>query len=155
MTQADRPAFSNVIAKLAHVYGREVDAPLFDAYWRALSDLAPEQLVTAADRALRESPGFPTPAVLRRLAGADIGGRLMVLRQLMRECPLSYPTSMPADLKAAVRTMGGWRRIGNLTGEELTREFRNAYEPDPKPEGPREIASNVRQLTSSIGRKEP
>lgn len=154
MTPADRAAFANILAKLAHVYGREVDAPLLDAYWRALQDLTPEQLVTAADRALRESVGFPSPAVIRRLAGVDAASRLALLRQLMREFPLSYPPNMPADLKAAVRGLGGWRRLGNLTGDELDREFRASYTPEPPVEQPKEIAANVRSLTARIGAKE-
>jgi len=155
VTREDRQPFAECLAQLGHVFGRPVDAALADAYWRALDDLPLERVQGAVRRAVRESRGFPAPAVLRTLAGADVNARLQDLRGYMRRFPLSYPTDLSADLKAAVRTLGGWARVGNLTADELAREFRAAYEAEPAaPEAPPAITANVRQLTGTIGKKQ-
>lgn len=155
MTTPDRQPFAELLAQLGHVFGRPFDAALADAYWQALTDLPIERVREAVRRSLRESRYLPTPAVLRGMAGADVVARLEALRSFMRRFPLSYPTDLPTDLKAVVRKLGGWTRVGNLAADELSREFRMAYEAEPAVEQPKEIADNVRALTSAIGKKQP
>lgn len=93
----------------------------------ALSDLSAEELVEAFRRFNRESTEFPTPAAVRRFAGAvaasvDDRARVswsVVRREIGRTGGYDSIDFDDAITNATVRAIGGWDRICDMTSDEL------------------------------------
>lgn len=93
----------------------------------ALSDLKQEQLVDAIRRFNRESTEYPTPAAVRRYAGAvaaSIEDRArvawsIVRREISRTGAYDSIDFDDAVTNATVRAMGGWERMCDVTTDVL------------------------------------
>lgn len=104
----------------------------------ALSDLAPEQLVDALRRFNRESTDYPTPAAVRRYAGAvaaSLDDRAtvawsIVRREIRRTGAYESIEFDDRMINAAIRGMGGWERMCAVEERDLPfreKEFHAAY----------------------------
>lgn len=104
----------------------------------ALSDLTADELVEAFRRFNRESTEFPTPAAVRRYAGAvaasvDDRARVAwacVRREIGRTGGYDSVAFDDAMTNATVRAMGGWDKLCDVTEDVLPfreRDFLSNY----------------------------
>lgn len=137
MNAEDRPRFLEIMNSLAATFCREPTAALLDGYWSALADISIDALAYAAKQALTSSTFMPKPVELRRLTGELSGTDRASLawRCVMRALEEHgiYRTIEFDDpiIHGAVRTVGGWERLGDLDAEQLerfeSRKFADAY----------------------------
>lgn len=67
MTDTDRPAFADLMTALSLTFDAEVSDAKSEIYFRALADLAWEDIRHAGERAIQTCTFFPKPAELRAL----------------------------------------------------------------------------------------
>lgn len=104
-----KSAIAAALRLLAEVFGREISAPAMAAMLDALGDLDLARLRQACARALSECDSYPTPATLRRFAGA-----------------LTTEQAANADAETA------WERVVThcLAVTDRERSTRHGYEPE-------------------------
>lgn len=133
MEPSDRPRFAQAIAGLCVAFNRPADELLFRTYESALSDLSIEAIEAAALQILRTGREMPVPGAIRDAAA---GGKPSDLAEIAWESLLNairrhgaYSSVMFDDpaLAAAIRGLGGWQRICDLSSEELHSYARHAF----------------------------
>ncbi len=133
MTDADRTAFVECMQSLCSAFRVEADKPLLRAYWRALSDLDAEAIVTACDEALRQMRFMPRPAELRAFVNGATAEDMslltwpIVMRAIAAVGPYHAPAFDDARIAAAVDMIGGWVHLCELSAEELERFYRGRF----------------------------
>lgn len=137
MKPADAQRFATTLAKVAAAYGRQLDGPAIDGFWLALADLPLEAVEAAALRALVESPRMPTPAELRKLAGAqDTRGLAIAAWAAVAGAVATVGRYQAVDfgdpaVHAAIRGLGGWGSLCGRGGDDFhtwaRREFLELY----------------------------
>lgn len=137
MKQEDRSEFATAMQTLAAAFGKEPSKPLLEAYWMVLGELPIDGFKRAVSSALRSCKFMPSPAELREFAGDEsIGLRAIrawqAVRRAIREHGIYSAVSFddPA-INAAVRAVGGWRRLCSEDSEQMdrfvSREFDRLY----------------------------
>lgn len=115
-----------------------VDAAGLRMWIDAFADLPPEAIELAIRRYNRECSDHPTPAAVRRYAGAaglTDEQRAQAAWRVVRSTMLKYGayyavTFDDVIVHAAIRAIGGWANLCNTQHDELTwkeKAFREAY----------------------------
>lgn len=137
MTDKDKQRFVTVLVQLASAFGAPAPQMLLEGYWMGLKSMDLRAFEQAAARAVATLKFFPKPVELRELAGeVAMSDRPVIawerVRSAIRE--LGEYKSVSFDdptTNAAVRNIGGWKRLCNLSAEELEKwtrkEFERAY----------------------------
>jgi len=137
MTNEERPRFVMALQALAAGFNREFTDALCESYWLALDDLPFAAVATAIKRAIRESKFMPSGRELRELAGAAnpemraLEAWVAVKRAIAAVGAYESVNFDDPAVNAAIRSLGGWRRLCSLDSEELDKwtrkEFEKAY----------------------------
>ena len=131
MTADDFSRFRSVLAGMAKLYERELDAPLLDAYWLALRDWPLAEFEQAAGHLMRSARFMPRPADftdLRKAARMTSSEAFAVALQHGRGAWRAGP-AVP-EVERAVQGIGGWLVIAHATTDSLRfleRRFADAY----------------------------
>ena len=134
MIADDRAEFGGIVAMLCRSFGKTCDKPMVQGYWLGLEDLPLQSVKAAVARAIRESKFMPRPAELRGLAGEMNGSERAIVawRALMGAVAQHGPYKTIAfddpTIHAAVESIGGWERLGELETEQLERHERRRFE---------------------------
>lgn len=131
MRADDFSRFRAVLAGMAKLYERELDAPLLDAYWLALRDWSLEAFEQAAAHLMSTGKFMPRPAdfnALRRAGRMTPGEAWAVALRHARGAYRAGPT-VP-EVERAVEAIGGWRSIAHANVDALQfieRRFADAF----------------------------
>ena len=125
--------FGKLVTVLFRAYGTPIDEDTIEGWFAALQDLDLDRLEAACRVALRSETRLPSPARVRELAGrsasSEAGDAFLAMREHIRS---GYRTKVSDTIRATVRLMGGWRRIGDMDPERLQafgrREWDAAFE---------------------------
>ena len=141
MLADERGAFRNVMVGMAKLYERDLDAPLLDAYWLALSNWSIEDFKRAAGHLMATSKFMPRPADFNALkkAGRKTPGEAWLLAKASWSTggrnvvtgEICGATSGDELVDQAVRMIGGYSVIARSTDEQLgflERRFTEHYE---------------------------
>lgn len=127
-----------VLQGFFEVHGIEVSPDGLKMWLAGLRGLSPEQLITAVDRYNRECSQRPTPAGLRRYAGAAALSdeqRAEVAWRSVRSTMLRYGAYYAINfddriIHAAIRAVGGWSLLCQTQQEDLVwkeKDFKAQY----------------------------
>lgn len=116
-----------LLAAFLKVRNISVDADSLRMWIDALSDLPPEAFELALRRFNRESTDYPTPAAVRRFAGAaglTDQQRAITAWQSVRSSVLKYGAYYAIEfddpiIHAAIRGIGGWVNLCNTPHDEM------------------------------------
>ena len=131
MQADDFTRFRAVLAGMAKLYERELDAPLLDAYWLALRDWSLADFERAAGHLMSRSRFMPRPADfndLRKAAGMTAGEAWAAALQHARGAWRSGP-AVP-EVERAVQAIGGWMVLAHANIDSLQfieRRFTDAF----------------------------
>jgi len=119
MQRDDFQRFRAVMAGMAKLYEREIDATLLDAYWLALIDWPLADFERAAGKLMATSKFMPRPADFTELRNSDrpTSGEAWS-RVLAAVRTSTYPIGDPL-VDAVAGACGGYRAIGQCTDEGL------------------------------------
>lgn len=136
MQNRDREAYVVAMNALCGMFRVEPSEPFLDGYWMALQDVSIDDVRAAVVKAARTCQFMPPAAELRKLAGAGAeqasidawNGVVNAIRKFGAYESVDFgPT-----VNAAVRAVGGWRRLCTADSAELhafiRREFAQALE---------------------------
>jgi uncharacterized protein YllA (UPF0747 family) len=131
MRTADGKRFRELLRAMNRVLacesGAELDNPMLDVYWLALSDWSLEEFDQACTHLLKTATFMPKPAAftaLRKAAGNTAGEAWARALEHARNLPasggyLQETRSGDALLDAAARTVGGFKAIANASERDL------------------------------------
>jgi hypothetical protein len=134
MRDAEKAEFKNLLGALCASFRVEPTTPFFQGYWLGLKSLDLAEFERAVGKALESSRFMPTPVELRELAGEMSSNARAThawneVRKAIRGkgAWASVAFDCPA-INAAVRNLGGWRRLCSLDSEELDKWTRKEFE---------------------------
>jgi hypothetical protein len=108
MTDADRPAFLQLLALLGETFHQPITEARIAGYWLGLDDLPLAALQAAVREALRSCRFFPSPVELRERAGYVPISAAAVNRALSEGL---RDRSVGPFVQLFVRALGGWRGV--------------------------------------------
>jgi hypothetical protein len=124
MTAQDRVGFAELMAGLGETYGEPVSDARMEIYYRALSDMALDEVRAAANVHVRTNKFFPRPSELREAMDGTLDDAAemawqVLLREIRRVGWCGTPRlSDDALLRAAMELFGGWEALcQKLPGE--------------------------------------
>ena len=124
MTDAERPAFGELLALLGETFNEPVSASRAAAYWLALHDVPLAELRPAVTRAIQTCRFFPKPVELREAAGElppDPGlVESLLVAHLRRPGGERLPIAEPF-LALVVERLGGLRTVAMMDARERMR----------------------------------
>jgi hypothetical protein len=120
MQAEDFQRFRAVLAGMAKLYDRELDAPLLDVYWLALRDWSLLDFEQSAAHLLAHSRFMPRPVDFTeiRKAGAMTAGEAWAVAVQHARGAWRAGPAVP-DVDRAVRALGGWPVLANATLQGL------------------------------------
>lgn len=141
----DRETFAGILREISEAHGKDIAIGRVETYYRLLAHLPEPVLRAAADRAILECEFFPTARQLFQFSKQylELSGVLLSAEQAfeateraitagyrphMGEESIRYPN---AACRAAVRAIGGYRRIAEMTkynAERVRAEFVEKYD---------------------------
>jgi hypothetical protein len=139
MMTADKPIdLKRLLAAFFSARNVSIDADGLRMWLSAFRDLTPEAVATAIDRFNQESTDHPTPAGVRRYAGAAgltdeqrAQAAWRVVRSAVARYGAYYAISFDDQIiHAAIRSIGGWVNLCNTQHDELqwkAKQFVDAY----------------------------
>lgn len=139
MTEQDRGAFAELMLGVGETYGEAVSEARMEIYFRALSDMALDEIALAATVHVRANKFFPRPSELREAwlgpieDEADLAWTAL-LREIRRVGYLGTPSFQDEAIRrAALELFGGWERLCRMLpgeGPELlgwAKQFKAIY----------------------------
>ena len=134
MRTADGKRFRDLLRAMSRALsanGAELDGPVLDVYWIALSDWTLAEFEQACGHLMKTAKFMPRPAEfteLRKAARLSAGEAWALVLEAVR----GY-AELPADpaVQAAVRALGGVKAIGMLDSDQMPfveRRFAEHYE---------------------------
>lgn len=151
-------ALAREMTTLAELYGREVSKPLFEMYVADLEAFDIRDILRAI-RAHRQDPQrgqyFPKPAdIIDKINGTVQESALVAWPEVLRLASNSRAAQSPDPItEQVVGEMGGWRRFGMSTTQELTwmqKEFIERYQAHLRGHAESPLLGNTSR-TRSIG----
>lgn len=131
MQANDFTRFRAVLAGMAKLYERELDAPLLDAYWLALRDWSLSDFERAAAHLMGRSRFMPRPADfndLRKASSMTAGEAWSAALAHARGAWRSGPAV--SEVERAVQAIGGWLVLAHANVDSLQfieRRFADAF----------------------------
>ena len=115
MQRSDFPRFRELMAGMAKLYERELDAPVLDAYWLALADWSLEEFERAAAHLMATSAFMPRPAHFTALRKAETPTAGEAWARVLEHVKGAYRDGSGIDrggpIDQAARGLGGYRVI--------------------------------------------
>lgn len=134
MNTSDFMDFAKTINGLAAIHGKPMDEGLIDGYWMALEDLSKQDFFEAAKKAAKTLKWFPKPSELRELVldTKPADAAKLAWPEVMQLAKRSSGEHSDPIAAEAIRLMGGGRRLGQATEQDLEiwgkKEFCQLYE---------------------------
>lgn len=120
MQPADMDRFRAVMAGMAKLYERELDAPLMDAYWLALRRWSLHEFEQAAGHLMTTSKFMPRPADFNELRKAARPTAGEAWAEVLEHIKGGYRSGgLNPETDHAVRTLGGYRALAMLDADQL------------------------------------
>lgn len=117
MTNTDREQFALLMLGLGETYGEAISDARMEIYFRALDDLALDDIRKAVNVHVRTQKFFPRPAEIREAIDGTLDDRAeMAWAHLLSEVRRKGYTMQPewpddATRRAAMELFGGWSRL--------------------------------------------